>query len=146
MSLNYRAFPFAMLLPVLGVVSPLLADTPAQALARLPWSELRVPKSDNQSQGPAIVIKYRIVDTATGYALAFKNEGPTTIHFGFWLNGWQAKDEAQTNGRIHLPPGEESAPVSVAIKSPGRPPASHCPLKLIHISQGEGGQGLAWRE
>lgn len=148
MSFSHRAFSIAMMLPAFSMASALQADTPGQALARLPWIDLRVPKSDDQagSEGPAITIQYRVVDTNEGYALAFRNEGPVALHFGFWIKDWQSKDKAQTSGRIHLPPGEESGPIPVSIRTPGRPPASHCQVQLIHIIQGEGGQGVAWRE
>jgi hypothetical protein len=138
--MTLHRFQIALVPALMLCSSPVGAESPGRALAALPWTVLLRNPSEH------VAVEYRIVDTPTGYAVAFRNRGETSIHFGFWLNGWQSKDAALTNGRVHLPPGEESGPIPVAIRIPGRPLGANCPIKLIHVTQGEGGQGPFWQE
>lgn len=146
--MRFHSLSLALTSLTLTLSLSLRAEEPGVTLARLPWMSLMKAQSDSQAVGKSedVVIEYRIVNTPGGYAVSFRNQGSAPLHFGFWLKGWQAKDEAMTNGRIHLAPGEESSPHLVAVKSQSRPMANLCPVQLIHIAVGQGGQGVFWRE
>lgn len=70
------------------------------AWAQQPWLEVKGSRAAQD-------LSYRIVTTAKGPAIEFRNTGKERLHFSFRFKEHQTKEAAAFNGRIHQSPGAQ---------------------------------------
>lgn len=78
-------------------------------LAEVPWTSVQGPRAAKD-------LVYRIVNSAKGPMIEFRNDGAQRLHFSFRFQVYQSKERGAFNGRIH--------------QSPGAPP-SRLPLPVV---------------
>lgn len=88
-----------------------------------------------QSLSAPVNVEARLVPTAAGFEIEFRNQGPRAVHFEFYLPGSQTARASERNRRIHLNPGRSTGVLAFDAPDHGAAGAVNA-VKVLHVRVG----------